>query len=115
MPYPHNRPLPSFLLLTAGLLAALGGLSAPAPVMAQGVIDEWAHVQVPPPPPLVKVTLDAKTTALLVLDLATQTCNQAQRPMVPFSTRRPVRPSAAMTWWCRSTEWQRKRPMPNNM
>jgi nicotinamidase-related amidase len=80
MTYPLVKSLPSAFFRTAGLFTILIALSAATPALAQGIIDEWAHVQVPPPPPLVKVTLDTKTTALLVLDLATQTCNAIQRP-----------------------------------
>lgn len=80
MAYLLGRSLSGRLLSAGGLLVLLAGLSAPTPVRAQGVIDEWAHVQAPPPPPLVKVSPDARSTALLVLDLATQTCNATQRP-----------------------------------
>ncbi len=81
MAYPLGKKSPRRRAFPAGgLLVLLAGLSAPAPGLAQGVIEEWSHVQVPPPPPLVKVTLDAGSTALLVLDLATQTCNATQRP-----------------------------------
>ena len=52
-------------------------LAAP-PAFAQGVIGEWDSVRPPPPPPLSKVTLDPATTALLVLDLARQTCAQTR-------------------------------------
>ena len=55
-------------------------LWAAAPASAQGVLDEWAAIKPPPPPSLSKVTLDPNTTALLVLDLAKQTCNDEQRP-----------------------------------
>src|SRR4029077_17257395 len=44
------------------------------------IIDEWAIVQAPKPPELKPVTLDAKTTALLVLDFVKQTCNTERRP-----------------------------------
>jgi nicotinamidase-related amidase len=65
-------------IAAAGLAAGL--LAGGSPSSAQGVLDEWASIKAPPPPPLTHVTLDPKTTALLVLDLATQTCNTAQRP-----------------------------------
>jgi nicotinamidase-related amidase len=61
--------------------AALGAvLGATAPVSAGTIIDEWSSVQAPPAPKLVDVTVDAKTTALLVLDLIKQTCNNERRP-----------------------------------
>ncbi|MGE5305628.1 MAG: cysteine hydrolase family protein [Alphaproteobacteria bacterium] len=44
------------------------------------IIDEWASVQAPKPPELKAVTLDPKTTALLVLDMVKQTCNAQRRP-----------------------------------
>ena len=44
------------------------------------IIDEWATVQPPKPPELKPVTLDPKTTALLVLDFIKQTCNAERRP-----------------------------------
>jgi Isochorismatase family len=49
-------------------------------VSAQTIVDEWATVQAPKPPELKPVTLDPKTTALLVLDFVKQTCNAERRP-----------------------------------
>ena len=51
-----------------------------SPVGAQTIIEEWANVKAPPPPQLKDVTADPKTTALLVLDLVKQTCNNERRP-----------------------------------
>jgi nicotinamidase-related amidase len=59
---------------------SFGMLVLSGPLSAQSVIEEWATVQPPPPPPLSKVTVDPRTTALLVLDIAKQTCNAEQRP-----------------------------------
>ncbi|MBI4528942.1 MAG: hypothetical protein HY695_34525 [Deltaproteobacteria bacterium] len=42
--------------------------------------DEWNTVQPPKPPELKRVTIDPKTTALLVLDIVKQTCNNERRP-----------------------------------
>ncbi len=69
-----NGPIRTALLALFAILIAAG------PAGAQGVIDEWASVKAPPPPAIVRVKVDPKTTALLVLDLATQTCNPQQRP-----------------------------------
>ena len=44
------------------------------------IVDEWGTVQAPKPPELKPVTMDPKTTALLVLDLVKQTCNNERRP-----------------------------------
>lgn len=67
-----------FSMLPVALLTA--AVSSPATMSAQTIIDEWASVQVPPAPPLSKVSIDAKTTALLVLDIAKHTCNKEVRP-----------------------------------
>jgi hypothetical protein len=47
---------------------------------AQTIIDEWATVKAPPPPALKGVTIEPKTTALLLLDFNKQTCNSERRP-----------------------------------
>jgi nicotinamidase-related amidase len=47
---------------------------------AETIIDEWAAVKTPPPPALKPVTVDPKTTALLLLDFNRQTCNPERRP-----------------------------------
>ena len=44
------------------------------------IIDEWETVQAPKPPELKPVTMDPKTTALLVLDFVKQNCNNERRP-----------------------------------
>ena len=49
-------------------------------VHAQTVVDVWDTVKAPPAPELKSVTLDPKSTALLLLDFNKQTCNAAQRP-----------------------------------
>lgn len=63
-------------------LAAIAGIAScivVQPARAQTIVDEWASVQVPPPPVLKPVTVDPKTTALLMLDFNYQTCKQ-RRP-----------------------------------
>src|SRR5271157_1653250 len=65
-------------LLPLAALAAV--LSYGAPSSAQTIIDEWQSVKVPPPPALKPVTLDPKTTAILVIDIIKQTCNEQRRP-----------------------------------
>ena len=61
----------------AAVLAAV--LSAAGVAQAQTVIDDWSKVKLPPPPQLKPVTLDAKTTALLVMDFTVQTCTPERR------------------------------------
>ncbi|MEA3106034.1 MAG: hypothetical protein QOI88_639 [Gammaproteobacteria bacterium] len=63
----------------AGVLAALTGLIIPA-AQAESVIDEWATVKAPSPPELKPVTIDAASTALIVMDISTQSCTAEKRP-----------------------------------
>ena len=65
-------------LLPFAALAAV--LVYATPVPAQTIIDEWSSVKAPPAPALKPVTVDPKTTALLVMDLVKQTCNDKARP-----------------------------------
>jgi hypothetical protein len=55
--------------------------AAPAPV--QTIIDEWASVKALPPPALKPVTVDPKTTTLLVLDMVNQFCNPQRYTRCP--------------------------------
>ena len=48
---------------------------------AQTVIDEWNGIKAPPPPAVKDVTIaDGKTTALLIMDVNTNTCTAERRP-----------------------------------
>jgi len=71
------------LRLRSGLFAfftlAAVALAAPA-VAQQTIIDEWPDIKAPPAPALKEVTVDPKTTALLMLDFVKQTCNAQRRP-----------------------------------
>ena len=44
------------------------------------IVEDWAKVAPPPAPALKPAALDAKTTALLVMDFVKQTCNEKSRP-----------------------------------
>lgn len=55
--------------------------STAAPVAAQSIIDDWASVQAPPAPKLAPVTVEPKTTALLMLDFLKQNCAPNPRCM----------------------------------
>jgi nicotinamidase-related amidase len=59
------------------LIAAIGGTSL---ARAADVIADWGSVTLPPPPELKPVTLDGKTTALLILDIQAPACSMAERP-----------------------------------
>jgi len=63
----------------AGVLAALTGLAIQA-AQAENVIDEWAAVKAPPPPELKAVSIDPASTALIVMDISTQSCTLEKRP-----------------------------------
>ena len=69
--------LSSFCII-AGLIAGLGHL-APAAAQ-QTLIEEWATAKFPAPPALKPAKLDAKETALLVMDFTRQTCSMQRRP-----------------------------------
>jgi nicotinamidase-related amidase len=46
---------------------------------AQTIIEDWSNVKAPSPPELKPVTLDPKTTALLLLDFGKQNCGARPR------------------------------------
>lgn len=46
---------------------------------ADDIVTEWGSVKVPPPPELKSVTVDPKTTALLMLDFLQANCGHAHR------------------------------------
>jgi nicotinamidase-related amidase len=65
-------------LLALGLAAAVGFGSST--LHAASIIDEWTSVTAPPaPPPLKEVTVDPKTTALLMLDFVQPICGHTPR------------------------------------
>ena len=64
-------------LLPLAALAAL--LSYAVPSSAETIIDEWNNVKAPPAPKLTSVTVDPKTTALLMLDFLKQNCGSNPR------------------------------------
>jgi nicotinamidase-related amidase len=62
-----------------GILATLAAFGA-ATAGAADVIDEWATIKAPSPPELKPVTLDPASTALIVMDISTQSCTTSRRP-----------------------------------
>jgi nicotinamidase-related amidase len=58
----------------AAVVAALLGPVSPA--RAANIVDQWASVKRPPAPALKPVKVDAKTTALLMLDFMNQNCGK---------------------------------------
>jgi nicotinamidase-related amidase len=65
------------------LAACLMLLVSPVASSAQSIIDEWSAVKPPPAPELKDVTIDPRTTALLMLDFVKQNCNEKVRPRCP--------------------------------
>jgi len=60
-------------------LAAAVAALIPALSSAQTIVDEWPNVKVPAAPALKPVTVDPKTTALLMLDFVAPNCNPRPR------------------------------------
>ncbi len=65
-------------ILAFGLLAGLG---FGASTLHASIIDEWASVKAPPPPELKAVTVDPKTTALVMADFVQPICSRYPRCM----------------------------------
>ena len=65
------------LLASAAAFALTGLLAVTA--RADDVVAEWASVKAPPAPELKPVTVDPKTTALLMLDFLQANCGNARR------------------------------------
>jgi nicotinamidase-related amidase len=72
----NARTLRRLVLFTWILTSAtcLTVAAIPLPSAAQTIVDEWNTVKAPPAPELKAVTIDPKSSALLVLDIVKQTC-----------------------------------------
>jgi len=46
----------------------------------QTIIEEWERVKIPSPPEIEEITIKPRETALLVLDMQNQNCNEDRRP-----------------------------------
>lgn len=62
------------------LIAGIGASASVFPVQAADIIAEWNMARTPVSPEIKPVTVDPKTTALLLLDFNKQTCNTERRP-----------------------------------
>ncbi len=65
--------------MIAALVAAVSFFGIAFCAQAADIVDEWASVKAPPPPALKPVTVDPKTTALLMLDFMNQNCGKRPR------------------------------------
>ena len=72
----RERRLAAVAAIGIGLAA---GVSAAA-AQAGTIVDDWSKVKVGPAPQLKEVTVDPKTTALLMLDFIPTICNEKVRP-----------------------------------
>jgi nicotinamidase-related amidase len=63
---------------TALMALALAAVAAPQ-ARAADIMKEWASVKLPPPPEVKPVTLEGKTTALLILDVMKGSCARRVR------------------------------------
>jgi nicotinamidase-related amidase len=61
--------------------ATIAAITVCSPAYSASIIDEWANVKVPAAPTLKPVTVDTKTTALLMLDFMNQNCGKRPRCM----------------------------------
>jgi len=68
-----------YSLLTT-LIAVMAVIVPYATASSQTITDEWDAVKIPPAPAIRPISLDPKTTALLLLDFNKQTCNAERRP-----------------------------------
>jgi len=64
--------------LACAALAAAASVAA-LPVQGGDIVADWATVKTPPAPELKSVTIDPKTTALLLLDFMKNNCGQRPR------------------------------------
>ncbi len=71
-------------LIAAGIMVVTLAL----PARATDIIDEWASVKVPPAPEVKPVTVDAKTTALLVIDMNKVVCSTERSALPGDRSRR---------------------------
>ena len=85
--------------ILAGLMAAVL-LAAPA---AADIVTDWSSVKAPPLPELKPVTLDGKTTALLILDMMKGGCGARPRCVATIPNVKRLhdaaRASGAMVWY----------------
>src|SRR5438552_18887975 len=71
------------LMTCTAAIAAIAALAATAPAATQAsaadIMSEWTSVKLPPAPELKPVTVDGRTTALLILDFMKEGCNRRPR------------------------------------
>jgi nicotinamidase-related amidase len=78
---------PYTLLIGVGVVICLMA----APVRAQTLIEEWGTAKFPAPPPLKPAKIEAKESALLVMDFTKQTCTPERRKRCADSVPKVVK------------------------
>src|SRR5206468_8749212 len=73
-----NNPRTRSGYVTIALTLTIAWLGA-SPAPAADIIAEWSNEKAPPVPELKPVTLDGKTTALLILDMMKSGCSARPR------------------------------------
>lgn len=77
--------------------AAVFGLAVSS-ASAQTIVDDWVNVKTPPAPQLKPVTVDPKTTALLMLDFMNQNCGKRPRCMASLPAVKKLLSDARARW-----------------
>jgi nicotinamidase-related amidase len=92
--------------LLRGAVAAAGAviIAFAASTAAADILDDWARVKAPLPPELKAVTLDASTTALLILDMTKNgSCSERPRCLATLPNVKRLydaaRSAGAMLWY----------------
>jgi len=78
---------PYTLLIGMGVVICLMA----APVRAQTLMEEWGTAKFPAPPPLKPAKIEAKESALLVMDFTKQTCTPERRKRCADSVPKVVK------------------------
>src|SRR5690349_19054603 len=81
----------------------IAGLAMGTAVSAADILDDWATVKAPPKPELKAVTLDPKTTALLIIDIGKNNCGVRPRCIATLPNIKKLhdqaRAAGAMLWY----------------
>ena len=91
------------LLRGAAAAAVMVVMAFAASSSATDILDDWATAKAPPPPELKPVTVDASTTALLILDMMKTNCGARPRCVATVPTikrlHEEARKAGAMVWY----------------
>ncbi len=75
----HRDPIGARWRITSAFVGVVVSLTISASALGQTIIEEWGEIKAPPAPALKPVKLDAKDTALLMLDFVKQNCSPRPR------------------------------------